>query len=134
MPLEYLTRAQIGIFLIEKELPLDQTNNNLLDEVKIESVIPFVRQEIEPYLKEAGYIVPLTEQSSIDQLTYISVPIYKFHITNSNGMRTKQTEEDYNNAKSRLNKIAKGDINLDIPKEEDGSDSEFLGVLKMDIL
>ncbi len=131
--IEYLTDAEVKIFCKSVELPLDE--NDVLDQEQINATIPFPRYEIEPALRAGGYKTPLTTQEEVDVLKYISVPIFKYYITNNNGARTEQIEKDYERAKEELKKIAKGSIIINLPsdKNPDENVSGGLQIIDLDI-
>lgn len=127
MSLEYITDAEVKIFCKPQELPLDE--NDDLDQEQIDATIPFPRYEIQKVLKSAGYITPLTLQEEVDVLKYITVPIFKYHITTNNGSRTEQIENDYANARKELQLIQSGKIVVDLPtvSDPDGEGGEGIG-------
>ncbi len=129
--LEYLTDAEVKIFCKSVELPLDE--NDVLDQEQIDATIPFPRYEIEPSLRAGGYNTPLTEQDQIDSLKYLSVPIFKYYITNNNGARTEQIEEDYKRVKEELEKIANGKVNLQLPSILDPDEDNLGGIRVIDL-
>jgi len=126
MSLEYLTDAEVKIFCKPQELPLDE--NDELNQVQIDATIPFPRYEIQKVLKSAGYIVPLTTQEEVDLLKYITIPVFKYHITSNNGTRTDQINTDYATAKRELQNIQAGKIILDLPTVNDPDGDTGSGV------
>lgn len=129
--LEYLTDAEVKIFCKPEELPLDE--NDVQDQEQIDATIPFPRYEIEPALRAGGYNTPLTEQAQVDSLKYLSVPIFKYYITNNNGSRTEQIEKDYERAKEELEKIANGEVNLELPSILDPDETNNGGIRIIDL-
>lgn len=130
--MDYLTRAEVDIYLRTEELPLDQ--NDDVNEDKITLCINLVKGEIEPFLSEGGYIVPLTTQSQVDSLKHISLPIFKYYVNSDSGSRTEQIVNDYQFARSQLKRIASNEINLTaIDKQEDNLGNGSLKIVKLDI-
>lgn len=131
--MDYLTRAEIDIYLRTEELPLDSNDNNV-NEDKITLCIDLVKSEIEPFLNEGGYVVPLTTQAQVDSLKHISLPIFKYYVNSDSGSRTEQIVNDYQFARSQLKRIANNEINLTvIDKQEDNLGNGSLKIVKLDI-
>jgi phage gp36-like protein len=114
--LEYLTDAEVKIFCKEVELPLDE-DTDTLDQVKIDATIPLVRYDIDMYLTAGGYATPLDTQENIDEIKMISIPVFKYHITNNSGARTETILEDYKLAIGKLTKISEGKLILTLPSK-----------------
>ena len=132
MAIEYITRQDVTDLIDEIEYP--RNDDNSINEVRIEKLMSFPRREIEPYLAEAGYKVPVELQTDIDRLEYITVPIFKYYMTNNNGNRTEEIIEGYNNAKSVLNKIANGKVTIKgLPLDEDNTSNSGLSFSYLDI-
>lgn len=130
MAIDYLTRTEIGNYFKERELPLDVNDN--INENKINICIDLVRREIEPFLKEGGYKVPLTTQSQVDSLKHFSFPIFNYYVNSDSGSRTEQIFSDYQFARSQLKRIANGEISLTNIEKDSTGDGE-LGIIKLDI-
>lgn len=126
MAIEYITRQQITEDIDEIEYP--RNDDNSINETRISNTIPFPRLEIEPYLAEAGYQVPVVEQADVDKLYIYARPIYRYYLTATNGARTEQIEEGYKNAIDRLKAIAKGNINLNIPVDDSDNGGSIDGL------
>ncbi len=121
MALDYLTRQEVEVYYRDRQLPLDDNDNT--NEDKITECINLIRAEIEPYLIEGGYKVPLTEQVEVNSIKHISYPLLDFYMNNDSGNRTRETITNYDYARSLLKKIANGDVNLpNIPQDKPSQD------------
>jgi phage gp36-like protein len=108
----YLTRDQIGLYCKNQELPnnLDDTG---LNEELILSTIDLMQSEIDSFLRQGGYKLPIESGSQIKILN-LTIPVYRYYITLQSGMQTEQISKDYEIALNKLKMIAKGDILLDL--------------------
>jgi len=131
MAIEYITRAQVSKHIDEIEYP--RLPDNSIDEERIAETMTFPRKEIEPYLIQGGYVVPVILQEDIDQMINIVLPIFKYYMTNNNGNRTDEITEGYNNAKSILNKIASGKTTLNIENDISNSAGSELNFFTLDV-
>lgn len=108
----YLTRSQISLYTKDQELPnLDDDSG--LNEDLILSTVDVVETEINSYLRQAGYKLPL-ETGSESKLLFITIPVYRYFITLQSGMQTEQITKDYEIALNKLKAIAKGEMLLDL--------------------
>jgi phage gp36-like protein len=114
MAIDYLTRQEIGYYLRDQELPLNE--NDEIKEEKINLSIDLVRREMEVFLREGGYKVPLLLQEEVNQLKHLSLPIFKYYVNSDSGSRTEQIIKDYDYARSQLKRIANNTMSVDIPK------------------
>lgn len=118
MALEYITYEEVLIHCRSQELPLLDDDSDF-NKPLIDLIIKYPRNQIEKVLKSAGYITPLTTKEQTEKLDYITVPFFRYYITQNNGLRTEQIKEDYAEAKANLNRIsARKDI-LDLPTISD---------------
>jgi phage gp36-like protein len=108
----YLTRDQIALYCSDKELPDDPENQGLNEELII-STISVTENEINNYLMQGGYKLPLESGSEL-KILHLTIPVYRYHITFQSGLRTESILKDYEIALSKLQKIAEGKLTLSL--------------------
>lgn len=118
----YLTREQITLYCNNNELP-DDPENECLNEELILSTISVMENEINDYLRQGGYKLPLEAGSEL-KILHLSIPVYRYYITLQSGLRTESISKDYELALSKLKMIAEGKLSLSLKT----NDSEELPV------
>lgn len=118
MALEYITYEEVLIHCRSQELPLLDDDSDF-NKPLIDLIIKYPRNQIEKVLKASGYITPLITKEQTEKLDYITVPFFRYYITQNNGLRTEQIKEDYLEAKTNLSRIGAGKDILDLPTISD---------------
>lgn len=108
----YLTRDQIGLYCKEQELPNSPLDNGL-DEELILSTIDLMESEINTFLRQGGYKLPLEAGTEIKIINLV-IPVYRYYITLQSGMRPESISKDYEIAFNKLKMIGEGKILLDL--------------------
>jgi phage gp36-like protein len=110
----YLTRDQINLYCKQQELP-NNFNDNSLNEDAILSTVDVMQTEIDSYLRQGGYKLPITAGKE-SKMLFVIIPVYRYYITIQSGMQTEQISKDYEIALNKLKAIAKGELLLELEK------------------